>query len=234
MKEDNSKERNADALAKISKDRTRTNLLKNSEQKLIAFLVQRIPQSITSNMLTAIGFAGSLIVTSCFLFGKYFDRYWLLLGILGFAINWFGDSLDGRVAYYRNKPRKWYGFSLDFTIDWISNIAIGLGYMLYVGSEWGLLGYGFVTLYGWAMMMALLRYKIIGTYTIDSGLLSPTEVRFIISFMLILEVLFPGAVIYFGMLICVVLLIVNLIDFSKLLKASDLQDKEEREKKNNL
>ena len=230
MSFNNSKNKNADALAKISTDRNRTNLLKNSEQKLIAWLVQRIPTGISSNMLTAIGFAGSLMTTACFPLAKYFNKYWLLAGILGFIVNWFGDSLDGRLAYYRNKPRKWYGFSLDFTVDWISNIAIGLGYIVYVGSTWGVLGYGFVTLYGWAMMMALLRYKITGKYTIDSGLLSPTEVRIILSFMLVLEVLFSGAIVYFGITICIILLIVNIIDFNKLLKAANLQDKEEKEK----
>ena len=230
MSFNNSKNKNADALAKISTDRSRTNLLKKSEQKLIAWLVQRIPAGISSNMLTAIGFIGSLMTTACFPLAKYFNKYWLLVGIFGFIVNWFGDSLDGRLAYYRNKPRKWYGFSLDFTVDWISNIAIGLGYIVYVGSTWGVLGYGFVTLYGWAMMMALLRYKITGKYTIDSGLLSPTEVRIILSFMLVLEVLFSGAIVYFGITICIILLIVNIIDFNKLLKAANLQDKEEKEK----
>jgi phosphatidylserine synthase len=42
------------------------------------------------------------------------------MGYFGFAINWFGDSLDGRIAYYRNTPRKWYGFALDCIMDWLS------------------------------------------------------------------------------------------------------------------
>lgn len=231
MNEDNSKDKNADALSKITKDRSRTNILRGGEQKLIAYLVQRIPAFVSSNMLTAFGFFGTIITAGSLITASFFGRYWLLWGILGFAINWFGDSLDGRIAYYRNKPRKWYGFSLDFTVDWISNIAIGAGFIIYVGAPWGIIGYGFVTLYGWAMMTALLRYKIIGKYTIDSGLLGPTEVRFIISAILILEVIIKGSVVYFGALTCVVLLIVNIIDFRKLLKAADDLDKEERKNK---
>ena len=101
----------------IAKDRKRTNILKSSEQKLIAYLVQKVPLWINSDGLTAIGFFGNVMVASSIVLGAFFSRYWLLLSIVGFAINWFGDSLDGRIAYYRNNPRKWYGFSLDVTVD---------------------------------------------------------------------------------------------------------------------
>jgi len=138
--------------------------------------------------------------------------------------------LDGRLAYYRNKPRKWYGFTLDFTIDWLSNIAIGSGYILYVDGLWEMIGFGFVMLYGWAMVTALLRYKITGKYSIDSGLLSPTEVRVIISLLLIFEVIIPGSFIHAGILVCAILLVVNIIDFVNLLKTADSLDKEERNK----
>jgi hypothetical protein len=216
-------------LSRLSKDRDRTNLLKTSEQRFIAFLVQRIPPWMSSDMLTLIGLAGSMVTAAGFILALYVHRSLLLLGILGFIINWFGDSLDGRLAYFRNKPRKWYGFSLDYTVDWLTNIFIGLGYSIYVGGEWGLLGFGFVVLYGWAMMTALLRYKITNAYTIDSGLLGPTEVRIIISFFLLLEVIFEGSIIYCGLLACVILLVVNLMDFRKLLRIADRRDKDDKQ-----
>jgi hypothetical protein len=179
-------------------------------------------------MLTAIGLAGSLVTTTGFILAFYVHRSLLLLGILGFIINWFGDSLDGRLAYFRNKPRKWYGFSLDYTVDWLTNICIGVGYIVYVGGRWELLGFGFVVLYGWAMMTALLRYKITNEYTIDSGLLGPTEVRIIISLFLLLEVFFKGSIVYSGMAACVILFVVNLMDFRKLLRMADRRDNDER------
>ncbi|MDR1169513.1 MAG: CDP-alcohol phosphatidyltransferase [Prevotellaceae bacterium] len=219
------------ALSRITKDRERTNLLKKYEQNLLAFLVQRIPLWINSNILTAIGLAGSFITAASFILAYYLHRSFLLFGILGFAINWFGDSLDGRLAYYRNKPRKWYGFSLDFTVDWLTNILIGLGYIVYVGGKWELLGFGFVVLYGWAMMTALLRYKIIGKYTIDSGIFGPTEVRVILSLFLIIETVWQGSIVYAGILACVILFIINIIDSLKLFKFADSRDKEEKNAK---
>jgi hypothetical protein len=217
--------KNAEALSKITKDRLRTNMLKVQEQRFIAFLVQRIPSWMSSDMLTGIGLVGSFITAAGFILATYVHRSMLLLGIAGFFINWFGDSLDGRLAYFRNKPRKWYGFALDFTVDWLAIILIGYGYIVYVGGQWELLGFGFVTLYGWAMMTALLRYKISGEYTIDSGLLGPTEVRVFISLFLVLETIFSGSIIYFGGLACIVLFTVNVIDFIKLLKMADRCDK---------
>ena len=213
----------------IFKDRTRTNLLKNCEQKTLAFLVQRIPSWIQSDMLTLFGFFGSLTVLLGFILATYVHKNFLLLGVLGFAINWFGDSLDGRLAYYRNKPRKWYGFSLDLTIDWITTILIGLGYILYVRGYWVFAGFGFVGFYGWAMITTLIRYKVTGKYIIDSGLLGPTEVRIIISTILIAEVLFKDAILYSGIGACAVLLIVNIIETLKLLnQANDLDNAEKR------
>jgi hypothetical protein len=215
-------------LSKITKDRERTNLLKKHEQNLIAFLVQRVPPWINSDALTAIGLAGSFVTAASFILAFYFHRSLLLFGILGFAINWVGDSLDGRLAYYRNKPRKWYGFTLDFTADWLTNILIGLGYIVYVGGKWELFGFGFVVLYGWAMMTTLLRYKITDKYTIDSSMMSPTEVRVIISLFLVIEVIWQGSIVYSGILACLTLFIINIIDSLKLLKVADSRDKEEK------
>ncbi|MDR2805850.1 MAG: CDP-alcohol phosphatidyltransferase [Dysgonamonadaceae bacterium] len=219
---------NADTLSKITKDRNRTNILKKYEQQLLVVLVQRIPSWVSSNMLTGLGFAGSFITTGSFILAAYFQREWLLLGIFGFLLNWFGDSLDGRLAYYRNRPRKWYGFSLDFIVDWLTNILIGCGYIIYVSGQWELIGFGFVVFYGWAMMMALLRYKIVNQYTIDSGILGPTEARILLSVILILEVAVKDSIIYSGTIACVILLILNIKDFRNLLKMADQRDKDEK------
>ena len=44
----------------------------------------------------------------------------LLAGaIVGLAINWFGDSLDGTVARVRNCQRPRYGFYVDHVLDTI-------------------------------------------------------------------------------------------------------------------
>jgi len=215
----------------ISQDRARTNILRKYEQKALAFLVQKIPLWISSDMLTAIGFMGSIIIFGSFILAAHFGEIYLLLAVLGFIICWFGDSLDGRIAYYRNRQRKWYGFVLDITIDWIGIVLMGWGFVIYIINPWELLGFCFVILYGWEMLTTLLRYKITNQYSIDSGLFGPTEVRIGISLILILEVVLKGSILYSSILACVILLVTNVIDTNKLLKSANDRDIEEREKK---
>lgn len=220
-----------DIIKIISQDRERTNITKVYEQKLIAWLVTRIPSWMTSNMLTGIGFLGNLLVFSSFVLAKFVNVYWLLLNIAGFAISWFGDSLDGRVAYYRKKPRKWFGFSLDLTTDWIGTIILGWGYIIYAPSQWEILGFSFVVLYGWEILTTLLRYKITGNYSIDSGLLGPTEVRIFLSIIFSLEVFVRDSIHYTGLAAVLILLISNIVEFKRILKFANALDKEENANK---
>ncbi len=224
----NSKRDMAKSLRLIATDRHRTNFLREWEQKTIAYLVQKVPAWISSDGLTAIGFFGNLVVASSFVLGAYLSRYWLLLSLLGFAINWLGDSLDGRLAYYRNKPRKWYGFSLDVTVDWIGTILIGLGFSIFVPGVWKYAGFLFVVLYGWEMITAQLRYKIGGQYSIDSGIFGPTEVRLLLGTIITLEVFVPGSIKFLATAACFFLLISNFVESKRLLRMADEQDKATR------
>jgi hypothetical protein len=224
-------------LIKISKDRSRTNLLKIYEQKALVFLVQRIPSWIQSDMLTFIGFIGSLTILLSFILATYVNKNYLLLGILGLGINWFGDSLDGRLAYFRNQPRKWYGFSLDLTVDWMTTILIGCGYMIYTTGNWKILGFGFVVMYGWAIITILIRYKVTGKYIIDSGPVGPTEVRILVSFILVAELLFKDSIIYSAVIACAILFLDNIFETLKLLRVAndlDLKDAKEKLKEDNI
>lgn len=213
---------------KLFQDRKRTNVLSSSEQKLISYLVPRIPSWISSDGLTAIGLFGSLVILGSFLLAEYVARPWLLLGIVGFFIQWFGDSLDGRIAYYRNKSRKWYGFALDIVMDWISTVMIGLGYMFYATGNFKYSAFALVALYGWAMIISQLRYLITHRYTIDAGLLGPTEIRIVLCAVLLCEILFDGSIHYLVVIICVALFVINCVDTRKLLDMGDVRDGEEK------
>jgi phosphatidylglycerophosphate synthase len=223
----------SDVLKSITQDRGRTNILRKYEQNALAYLVQRVPAFISSDMLTAIGFFGSIIIFTSFVLASFFGPIYLLLGVFGYFVSWLGDSLDGRLAYYRNKQRKWYGFALDLAADWIGVALMGFGYVIYIENSWEIIGFSFVVLYGWEILTTLVRYKVTNKYSIDSGLLGPTEVRIVISLMLVLEVFVKDSLIYTASIACVILLISNLVDFYKLLKMADAQDKAEKELKKN-
>ena len=213
---------------KIFQDRKRTNILSEPEQRFITYLLPKIPNWLSSDGLTFIGFLGSAMILASFLLAEYVDIMFLLLGVVGFFVQWFGDSLDGRIAFYRNKSRKWYGFALDIIMDWVSTVLIALGYVLYAEGDFKYAGFAMVAMYGWAMIISQLRYKITDKYTIDAGIVGPTEIRVIISAVLILEILVPGSINYSVIGISVILFLINLGDTKKLLAMGDERDNAEK------
>lgn len=218
-----------DKKQKGSIDRSRTNILRTIEQPTILFLCRIMPEFITPNMLTAIGMVGTAMVLAGFwMAASLHNKMYLFIAILGFAVNWFGDSLDGRIAYYRNIPRKWFGFTLDSIMDWISLVSMSAGYFIYVEPEYKILVFLFSSGYAWAMLMIHLRYKMTNVYTIDTGLFGPTETRIIICLVILLEIFFGGSIKIFSIVVTIMIFITDVIDTFKTIKVGDEKDKEEK------
>ena len=214
---------------KGSIDRSRTNLLRGLEQPTLLFLCRVMPKFLTPDLLTAIGMVGTLIIFAAFYFAAVtHDKIYLLWAVLGFVINWFGDSLDGRIAYYRNTPRKWYGFALDCVMDWISLVFMSAGFFLYIDDYYKLFVFLFACNYGWVVLMAQLKYKITDKYSIDPGPIGPTEVRILLCLVIISEWYFGNVLIYFSTIGNVLFLIINLVDTYKLLQLGNIRDKQEK------
>lgn len=94
-----------------------------AEQGLIRWILPRIPAGMTSLHLTAIGLAGS-VIASFALIACNFSPAWVGLVVVGVAMNWFGDSLDGSLARYRKEERPRFGFLVDHTCDLFSQILV--------------------------------------------------------------------------------------------------------------
>jgi phosphatidylglycerophosphate synthase len=168
------------------------------------------------------------MVLVAFVLARFHDNAWLWLAIVGLAVNWLGDSLDGRLAYFRNIPRKWYGFSLDIVMDWLSTALIGAGSLIYASERGQMLTYAIVVMYGWAMIITQLRYKITDSYQIDSGLMGPTEFRVILSLIIGTTYFFPMVFETTLALAAFVLLLVNISETNKLLTAADAVDQKNK------
>lgn len=215
-----------------SKDyRVRKNVLKESEKQVIQYLCSKLPSWVTPDILTYTGIGGSLVVMLGLIAAFLYSKYFLLVSILGFAIHWFGDSLDGRLAYYRNIPRKWYGWALDINADWISICIIGMGFYFYFPSPYKALAFLFVVSYGGSMILALLEYKINNQYVIDKAQLGPTELRIIICLVLLVEIYVSNALLVFAGVGSVALLTLNLLHTRSVLMEGDKLDVKEKRNK---
>lgn len=220
------------ASERIRGSRKRLNILKESEFQTIEYLCERMPQWVSPDMLTAVGILGSMVIAIGLVLSQIYSAYFISLSIFGFALNWFGDSLDGRIAYYRNTPRKWYGWALDINADWISIGIIGMGFYFYF-PIYKALAFIFVLAYGGSMILSLLGYKLNDKYIIDKGQLGPTELRIIVCLVLIVEMFLPGALIVFAGVASVALIMLNIKETKEILKSGDLRDKFEKIKKQN-
>ncbi len=159
--------------------RVQVSFVTASEKRALGWLAARMPAWVGSDQLTLLGFLAQLMVGVSYALARY-DRRWLLWGILFLAINWFGDSLDGTVARFRNRQRPRYGFYVDHVIDAIGSTALITGLALS----------GYMTpLIALALLVAFLLLAIevyLATYTIGSFHLSffnlgPTEIRIILA-----------------------------------------------------
>jgi phosphatidylglycerophosphate synthase len=191
-----------------------------------------MPAWVTSNQLTAFGLLGAGVVFLALILGKL-NRWWLLGGIGGLAMHWFGDSLDGRLAYYRRRPRKWYGFTLDIMADWVSLCVMSAGFALY-SARCKFVPIIFMAAYGGGMLIAATRYKIAGQYRIDSGKFGPTEMRLVIAAILLVEIALPQSVIFCGSLATLCLLFSDVSEFKKLLHTANQRDRAETKQRQQL
>jgi phosphatidylglycerophosphate synthase len=104
----------------------------------------------------------------------------LLVGILFLAVNWFGDSLDGTLARYRNRLRPRYGFYVDHIVD-----AFGI---LFLVAGFGLSGYmslsvamAFLIAYYLLNIEIYLATYTVGVFKLSYGVWGPTELRVLLA-----------------------------------------------------
>jgi len=207
---------------RIRQSRERSNLLKEAEFATIEYLCARMPKWLSPDMLTVIGVMGSGITVLGLVMAQY-SRYYLILSVVGFAIQWFGDSLDGRIAYYRNIPRKWYGWALDISADWFSISIIGLGFYFFF-PHYKFLAFIFILTYGGSMILSLIQYKVNNIYVIDKSIFGPTELRILICLFILAEIWIANSLLVFTGAASFLLMILNIKEFLYVLKEGDKRD----------
>ncbi len=99
------------------------------ERKVLLWLARHMPGWVNSDHLTLLGLTSMILAgVSFWLAGSYSPA---LIGVVVFLIlNWFGDSLDGTLARYRNQQRPKYGYYVDHVIDLIGTTALLVGLSL--------------------------------------------------------------------------------------------------------
>jgi len=161
--------------------REMTFLLASVERRVLQELAARVPRSIRSNHLTAIGMLGAVGAGTAYALTRY-DPTWLWVASLMLCVNWLGDSLDGTLARVRGTQRPKYGYYLDHVVDAFSTAVIGLGIGLSPYVNLGL-ALGLVVVYLALSINVYLESSVFGVFKISYGRIGPTEVRLLLVFL---------------------------------------------------
>jgi archaetidylinositol phosphate synthase len=155
--------------------RIQTNVIAQSERRLLTWLAARLPLWVTPDRLTVLGVAGAMLVLAAQIASRH-DHAYLWLASFGLVVHWFGDSLDGSLARYRRIERPIYGYFLDHTVDALCNfmIMVGFGLTLYIRMDvalFALVGYFFLCMY------VFINNHLSGTMQLSFLGFGPTELR---------------------------------------------------------
>ena len=104
-------------------------ILANVEKRALVWMAARLPHRINADHLTALGLLAMVGVGASYWASRW-NELALLGAVVGLALNWFGDSLDGTVARVRNHQRPRYGFYVDHVVDVTSMLLLCAGLAL--------------------------------------------------------------------------------------------------------
>lgn len=158
--------------------RIQQNVLADSERRLLIAMCARMPAWVTPDRLTAFGLLGAALVGVGYAFSN-FGTAWLLLTYVGYAMQWFGDSMDGSLARFRKIERPSYGYFIDHSCDALTILFIlgGMGASPYVTMDIAL-----IALVGYLMLSihAYLSARVLGELKLSYLAAGPTELRFLL------------------------------------------------------
>src|SRR5215813_7536434 len=160
--------------------RYQESLLAPLEKKALTAIARRLPPWIHPDHLTLLGFMGMVLASVCYFYSRS-HPLGLVGAVVGLALNWFGDSLDGTLARIRNRQRPRYGFYVDHVIDAFGALFLisGLGLSGYMNGTIALI---LIIAYFLLSIELYLATYAIGVFRLSFGIWGPTELRIVVAF----------------------------------------------------
>jgi phosphatidylglycerophosphate synthase len=145
------------------------------EKRALLWLAARMPAWVNSDHLTALGLLAMLAAGGAYWLGGH-DVRWLYAvnGLL--VVNWFGDSLDGTLARFRDRCRPRYGFYVDHMVDMFGAFFL-LGGLALSGYMSAPVAAAFLLAYYLLSIHVYLATYTLGVFQISFAGLGGTELR---------------------------------------------------------
>lgn len=148
------------------------------EKKALLWMARLVPESISPDHLTALGFAAQFLAGASYGLARW-NKYALWLATFFIALNWLGDSLDGTLARYRERLRPRYGFYVDHMVDTFGAVFLMSGLAVSGYLHWQIAAGMLVAFLVLSVESYLTTYTI-GRFTMSHGLFGPTEIRILL------------------------------------------------------
>jgi phosphatidylglycerophosphate synthase len=181
-------------MSAATETRIQASLLAAVEKRCLVWMAGRLPDSINSDHLTALGAVSMLAAGACYWLGAAHPAA-LVLVVVFLALNWFGDSLDGTLARVRRQERPRYGFYVDHVLD-VVGIILLFGGLVAGGFMTPIVGAGFLLAYCLLSVEIALATHAVGTFRISYWKMGPTELRILMAIGTLLLLRSPEVVLF--------------------------------------
>lgn len=172
-------------------NRVLESILSAPERHALRWLAAHMPRWVNSDHLTALGLL-SMFGAGLAYVGARWNPLALVAVCVFLALNWFGDSLDGTLARFRDQQRPRYGFYVDHVVDALSALFL-LGGLALSGYMHPWIAIALLLGYNLLAMESYLATYTIGEFRITHFLFGPTELRVLIAIGNIYVIFHPTA-----------------------------------------
>lgn len=159
-------------------EREQTSILAPLERVVLRGLARCMPAWVNSDHLSILGFIGMIGAGAFYAASKHKPA---MLHVVNFFIflNWFGDSLDGTLARYRDRQRPRYGFYVDHIIDTFGALFLFFGIALSGYMSERVAAAVLIVFFMLAINSYLAAYAL-GVFKLSQWKLGPTELRLLL------------------------------------------------------
>jgi phosphatidylglycerophosphate synthase len=159
-------------------EREQTSILAPLERAALRGLARSMPRWVNSDHLSVLGLVGMLGAGACYVASKQNPLMLHLVNLFIF-LNWFGDSLDGTLARYRDRQRPRYGFYVDHIIDTFGAVFLLFGLALSGYMSERVAAAVLIVFFMLAINSYLAAYAL-GVFKISQWKMGPTEMRLLL------------------------------------------------------
>lgn len=158
--------------------REQTSILAPLERAALRGLARRMPRRVNSDHLSLLGLVAMFMAGVCYAASGQNPLMLHLVNLFIF-LNWFGDSLDGTLARYRDRQRPRYGFYVDHIIDTFGALFFIFGLAL-SGFMSERVAAALLIVFLMLAINSYLAAYALGIFKISQWKLGPTEMRLVL------------------------------------------------------